>query len=195
MASPAPSALSATHSVSPPDQTPVAAALPAASASMSCFTVHSKSTVLGEGPEGPPPPPVGPGPLGPGPGPGAGRAVTVMVTSTVARPPLPSSASTMTVYVSFAAMSKVTPSPTVIWPLCRPMSKKCASLPKRLYVSVSFSSTSVAVTGAPTGSPSPVLAETERSAVADGNSGPSFTGRTVTETVASLRVRLPSEAV
>ena len=49
-----------------------------------------------------------------------GPAVTVMVTSTVAvalASPLPSSAVTVTTYVSCVAISKVTPVATAIWPL------------------------------------------------------------------------------
>ncbi len=65
---------------------------------MSRVTFHSKSTSLGLGPEGPPPPPpmmIG-GPTGP--------AVTVMVTSTVASPPFPSSAVTVSMSMAVASV-------------------------------------------------------------------------------------------
>ena len=95
---------------------------------MSRVTVHSKSSALGVGPEGPPPPPPGGmkmiGGL-------IGLVETVMVTSTVALPPFASWASTVTAYSDLVAASKVTPAPTAIWP-APSMSKEEASAPERL---------------------------------------------------------------
>ena len=70
-----------------------------------------------------------------------GPAVTVMVTSTIAvalASPLPSSAVTVTTYVSCVAISKVTPVATVIWPLSASMLNEPESAPERLYVSMAF---------------------------------------------------------
>ena len=84
------------------------------------------------------------------------------------------------------AISKVTPVATVIWPLLS-ISNDDALAPKRLYVSVSFASTSVAVTGAPTLSPASALSDTERAPVSEGgNTGASFTASIWMETEAVL---------
>ena len=98
---------------------------------MSRVTVHSNSTSLGSGPEGPPPPPKETPTGKKMTGDGAAPAVTVMVTSTVALPPFASWASTVTAYSDLLAASKVTPVPTATWP-APSMSKEEASAPERL---------------------------------------------------------------
>ena len=71
------------------------------------------------------------------------------------------------------------------------MSKEPASVPDRPYVSESPSSTSVAVTGAPTSVPGSALSDTLRSAVADANAGASLMLSIVSATVATAEVRPP----
>ena len=172
--------------------------LPESNSSMSRFTVHSKSTSLGLGPEGPPPPPPPPPPPKPPPPPlggATGPVVTVMITSTLAvalASLLPSSASTVTSYVSCMAISTL--SATLIWPLTGSISNAKAPVPKRLYVSVSPASMSVAVT-VPTMAPASALSVTRRAGGGDANSGESFTASTVTLTRALALVNVPSEAV
>ena len=102
---------------------------------MSRFTVHSKSTSLGLGPDGPPPPP--PPPVMMMMGGSTGPAVTVMVTSTMSpwplASPLPSSAVTVTAYVVLRRGDIEGDSqwPTVIWPLSASMLNEPESAPER----------------------------------------------------------------
>ena len=87
------------------------------------------------------------------------------------------------------AISKVTPSRTVIWPLSGSISKSNASAPESLYISVSFSSTSLAVTAGPTKAPASASSGTERAVVGERNAGSSFTGVTVMVTAAMFESR------
>ena len=151
---------------------------------MSRVTFHSKSSSLGVGPP-PPPPPEG------GVTTTTGPVTTVIVTSTVAVARSSSLASTVISYVSCVAISKVVPKATVIWPLSGSISNENASMPEWLYVSVSPASTSVASTGAPTSSRCSALSDTRRAGMDSRNVGASFSGSTVSATVATLEVRPP----
>ena len=121
-----------------------------------------------------------------------GPVTTVIVTSTVAVPGglALSVAVTVTMYVSCIVISKVIPSATVIWPSLS-ISNEDTSPAVRLYVSVSPASMSIAVTAAPTSSPPAASADTRRAGMDSRNVGASFTGSTVSATVATLEVRRP----